>query len=66
MGIILYQSAIALILITTRIVAPQGLLVAALACTAFTFFNVSWAPLFVLQMVVIWSLFAILSKIKSA
>lgn len=66
MGIVLYQLAIAMIMIVTRVVAPQGLLVAALILTAFTGINVFWPPLIVLQLVVVWGMFALLNKANPA
>lgn len=66
MGIILYQSAIAIIMIVCRVVAPGALVAVALALTAFTAFNVFWPPLLVFQLAVIWGLFALLRKAKAA
>ena len=64
MGIFLFQCAIAIIMVVTRLVAPNALVWVALAITGFTLFMVNWMPLMALQLAVTWGLFALLSNWK--
>lgn len=62
MGILGYQLAIVASLILVRLVARRYLLAACLAWTALTIVNLFWPPLTVLQLVVVWVTYGVLTR----
>jgi hypothetical protein len=59
--VLLYQLTIVAVLVAVRILRPKWLFAACLAWTIFTAVNLSWPPLIILQLVVIWTTFGLLS-----
>jgi hypothetical protein len=57
-----YQLAIIVTLLLVRLIAPKRLRGAALVWTALTVINLFWPPLIVLQLVVIWGTYGVLTR----
>lgn len=66
MTIFLYQLTIIGTLLLTRAIAPKRLMMACLIWTAFTIINLFWPPLIVIQLLVIWVTFVLISPSNSA
>ncbi|WP_457089891.1 DarT ssDNA thymidine ADP-ribosyltransferase family protein [Microvirga sp. P5_D2] len=64
MAVLLYQLAIVVTLVLTRVVAPARLSTAALIWTVLTLLNLFWPPLIILQLLVIWGTFALLGGLR--
>ncbi len=61
MAVLGYQLAIVVTLILVRLISPKHLHGAALVWTALTVINLFWPPLIVLQLVVIWVTYGVLT-----
>jgi hypothetical protein len=63
-AVLLYQLAIVVTLVLTRVVASDRLSTAALIWTGLTLLNLFWPPLIILQLLVIWGTFALLGGLR--
>ncbi|HYO56978.1 ATP-dependent helicase [Archangium sp.] len=62
MAVIWYQLAIVVTLILVRLISPKHLQGAALVWTALTVINLFWPPLIVVQLIVIWVTYGVLTR----